>query len=106
MAPELKRTLLLRAKGAPPALPLSGRKFLSYRDLLERGIPYSRPHLRRLENAGDFPMHIKLGSGNDTQVMIAWVAAEVEAWEDARIAKRDERLRLRMKQPGTGVPAA
>jgi predicted DNA-binding transcriptional regulator AlpA len=134
MAPELKRTLQRRAQGGPPSPaggdpkfipaqhapgrerggvvaaprgpPLTGRRFLSYDDLVARGIPYSRVHLRRLEISGHFPPRVELGAGNCVQTSVAWVAAEVEAWEDSRIAKRDERLQLRMKQPDTGVPAA
>jgi predicted DNA-binding transcriptional regulator AlpA len=122
MAPELKRILRRRVEGGPPSPagggpkypspqyeperdrggvvasvrgpPLTGRKFLSYRDLLERGVRFSRVHLRRLERTGDFPLHVELGSGNRVQSSIAWVAAEVEAWEDARIAKRDAKLKL------------
>jgi predicted DNA-binding transcriptional regulator AlpA len=93
-------------RSAPPPArgpPLTGRRFLSYDDLVARGIRYSRVHLRRLENAGDFPMHVKLGAGNDVQVMIAWVASEIESWEDAKIAKRD--VLLQKKQTAAGAPA-
>ena len=67
----------------------SGRRFLSYDDLVERGIRFSRVHLRRLEKAGAFPMHVTLGAGNEVQTSIAWLLDEVEAWEAKRIAARD-----------------
>jgi prophage regulatory protein len=69
----------------------SGRKFLSYDDLVERGIRFSRVHLRRLERAGNFPHHVELGTGNSTQTMIAWLLDEVETWELQRVAVRDRR---------------
>jgi predicted DNA-binding transcriptional regulator AlpA len=91
---------------APRGPPLTGRRFLSYADLVDRGIRFSRPHLRRLENSGDFPARVELGFGNGVQTSAAWVAVEIERWEDSRIAHRDERLRLRTKQPDAGAPAA
>jgi predicted DNA-binding transcriptional regulator AlpA len=88
---------------APRGRPLTGRRFLSYDDLVARGIRFSRPHLRRLENNGNFPARVELGAGNGVQTSVAWVAAEVEDWENGRIAKRD--AKLRMKQTDTGAPA-
>jgi prophage regulatory protein len=70
----------------------TGRRFLSYQDLGARGIRFSRVHLRRLEKAGAFPMHLQLGAGDATQTMKAWVADEVEAWEAERIAERDRKF--------------
>ena len=69
--------------------PTAARKFLSYDDLRARGIRFSRVHLRRLERSGNFPRHVTLGSGNDTQAFIAWLVDEVEAWEASRVAARD-----------------
>lgn len=48
------------------------------------GIPYSFQHIARLEAAGKFPKRVKLG-----QCRVAWVAEEVQAWIDERIASRD-----------------
>jgi predicted DNA-binding transcriptional regulator AlpA len=117
MAKELKRALHRRPEGGPPSpvdggpkwvstprATAQGRRFLSYDDLVQRGIRFSRPHLRRLENSGDFPARVELGFGNGIQTSVAWVAAEVEAWENARIAKRDAKLRL--KPTDADVPAA
>jgi prophage regulatory protein len=69
-----------------------GRKFLSYRDLRDRGIPYSRVHLRRLEKLGCFPRHITLGAGAELHALKAWLLEEIEAWEAARIAARDTKV--------------
>jgi prophage regulatory protein len=71
------------------AITPTGRRFLSYDELIERGIRFSRVHIRRLERAGHFPMHVTLGAGNDVQSSIAWLVDEVEAWEAKRIAARD-----------------
>jgi prophage regulatory protein len=100
MVPELQKPLVRGRRGAPtPA-----RRFLSYDDLLARGIRFSRVHIRRMERAGQFPMHVTLGAGNAVQTLKAWLSDEVDEWEHERITQRDERLR--MKQPDTGVPVA
>jgi prophage regulatory protein len=78
------------AKGkAMTATATLGRKFYSYADLRQRGIPYSRVHLRRLEKAGKFPMHLILGAGDEVQAFKGWVADEVHEWEALKIAVRD-----------------
>ena len=48
------------------------------------GVPYSFAHIARLEAAGQFPQRVRLGA-----CRVAWVAEEVEAWIDERIATRD-----------------
>jgi prophage regulatory protein len=101
-APEQQKPLERARRGAPASV----RRFLSYDDLLARGIRFSRVHIRRMERAGQFPMHVTLGAGSSVQTLKAWLSDEVEEWEHVRIAQRDERLRLRMWQPNTGVPAA
>jgi predicted DNA-binding transcriptional regulator AlpA len=69
--------------------PSVGRRFFSYDDLVERGIRFSRAHLRRMELGGTFPLHIMIGNGTGMQTSIAWVASEVIDWENAKIAARD-----------------
>jgi hypothetical protein len=81
----------------------TGRKFLSYRDLVARGIRFSRVHLRRLEKAGAFPMHLQLGAGDATQAMKAWLADEIVAWEAERIRARDAKVKQQFAQSGTGT---
>jgi predicted DNA-binding transcriptional regulator AlpA len=76
----------------------TGRKFFSYQDLVARGIRFSRVHLRRLEKAGAFPMHLQLGAGDATQAMKAWLADEIVAWEAERISARDAKIK---QQAGT-----
>jgi prophage regulatory protein len=53
--------------------------------LKAKGIPYSEPHLRRLETQGDFPRRVTLGERR-----VAWVEQEIDEWIAARIAARDE----------------
>ena len=48
------------------------------------GVPYSFAHIARLEAAGQFPERVRLGA-----CRVAWVAEEVQAWIDERIATRD-----------------
>ena len=60
-------------------------RVLAYEDLKsEKGVSYSKPHIWRLEGAGLFPMHIKLGPGRN-----GWIESEVDAWIKAKIAERD-----------------
>lgn len=52
-------------------------------DELQRLVPYSRNHLRRLEAAGQFPRRVRLGSNR-----VAWLREEVEQWLTARVEAR------------------
>ena len=47
------------------------------------GVPYSFAHIARLEAAGQFPQRVRLGA-----CRVAWVAEEVEAWIEERVANR------------------
>jgi prophage regulatory protein len=64
----------------------TGRRLLSYADLKARGCPYSRMHLRRLEAAGKFPLHIDLGENT-----IAWFEDEYDDHLEAKAAARPRR---------------
>lgn len=60
------------------------RKLVSKKELKSiYGVPYSFAHIARLEAAGRFPSRVKLGA-----CRVAWVAEEVEAWIEERIAIR------------------
>jgi predicted DNA-binding transcriptional regulator AlpA len=93
IAPNWLRPRRQRDSLPAPTGPPGGRKFLSYGNLLALGIRFSRVHLRRLELAGLFPMHVKLG-GNSMQTSTAWIEDEVIAWQESRIAARDRKLKL------------
>lgn len=60
------------------------KKLVDKKGLRENyGVPYSFTHIKRLEDAGKFPLRVKLG-----QCRVAWVAEEVEAWIEERISQR------------------
>lgn len=63
-----------------------GLRLLSFHELaLQKGINYSRDHLRRLVKDGKFPCPIQLSSAR-----IAWNEAEVDAWVEVRAAARTQ----------------
>ena len=60
------------------------RKLVSKKELKSiYGVPYSPAHIARLEVVGRFPSRVTLGA-----CRVAWVAEEVEAWIEAKIANR------------------
>jgi prophage regulatory protein len=59
-------------------------------DLKAAGVPYSRRHVERLMGAGQFPQHFDLGPNS-----VGWVAAEVDAWIEAKIRARTQPRPLR-----------
>lgn len=61
------------------------RKLVSKKELKSvYGIPYSFAHIARLEAAGLFPKRVRLGA-----CRVAWIADEIQAWIDDRVARRD-----------------
>jgi predicted DNA-binding transcriptional regulator AlpA len=42
---------------------------------VEARVPYSRAHLYRLEDQGEFPKRKRIGANR-----VAWVRAEIERW--------------------------
>jgi prophage regulatory protein len=59
-------------------------RVLIYRQLKsEKGIPYTRRHLRDLIAAGKFPRPVPLSSAR-----IAWIEAEVDQWLAEKAAAR------------------
>jgi len=61
----------------------TGRRLLDYPALRQRGIPWSRVHIARLEAAGKFPLHINLGDNS-----IAWFEDEIDDFLEAKAAAR------------------
>ena len=60
-------------------------RVLSFRELkFQKGIPYSRQHVGRLERARKFPRRIRLSPNS-----VAWIEEEIDAWLEDRAAERD-----------------
>jgi prophage regulatory protein len=59
-------------------------RLISYDDLKSKGIPYSKPHLWRLEKQGKFPKRVPIGAGR-----YAYVEAEIDGYVESLIAARD-----------------
>ena len=56
------------------------RKLVSKKELKTvHGIPYSSPHIARLEKAGLFPKRLMLGA-----CRVAWWEDEIEEWKSSR----------------------
>jgi len=64
----------------------TGRRLLDYPALRERGIPWSRVHIARLEAVRKFPLHIELGENS-----VAWFEDEIDDFLEAKAAARDQR---------------
>jgi prophage regulatory protein len=54
-------------------------RFLAFADLEQRGVPFSRQHLSRLEAAGEFPARRQLGKGT-----VRWIESEIDEWARSR----------------------
>ena len=50
-----------------------------------RRVGLSRTQVWRLEQAGDFPKRISLGSKS-----VGWIESEIDGWIKARAAERDD----------------
>jgi prophage regulatory protein len=61
----------------------TGRRLLTFADLKERGIPWSRVHVRRLELSGQFPQHIEMGENT-----ICWFEDEIDEFIEAKARAR------------------
>lgn len=62
-------------------------RFMSYQDLRNRGIRYSKMHLNRLIRAGKFPRAVKLSGCSNGEN--AWLEDEIDRYCADRIAERD-----------------
>ena len=61
------------------------QRLIPYEVLKAKGIPYSKPHLWRLERANKFPKRVPIGAGR-----YAYIEAEVDEYIAQKIAERDE----------------
>jgi prophage regulatory protein len=62
----------------------TGRRLLNYQALKQRGIPWSRVHIARLEAARKFPLHIDVGENS-----IAWFEDEIDDLLEMKAAERN-----------------
>jgi prophage regulatory protein len=76
----------------------TGRRLLTYHDLRERGIPWTRLHVGRLEAAGKFPLHIDVGDNS-----IAWFEDEIDDFFDAKAAERDAKATERAAKANSAI---
>lgn len=60
------------------------QRLIPYEKLNSKGIPYSKPHLWRLEKSGKFPKRVPVGAGR-----YAYVEAEIDEYVESLIAARD-----------------
>ena len=61
-------------------------KVLTYEQLKDKGIPYSRTQLWRRMKAGTFPQSIQL-----SEQRIAWVEKELDDWLQHKVTVRDRK---------------
>jgi prophage regulatory protein len=59
-------------------------KVLAFRDLREKGIPFTRQHIHRLVRQGQFPRPFKIGTKTN-----AWNDSEIDEYLKDRLARRD-----------------
>jgi prophage regulatory protein len=57
---------------------------IPYRDLKARGVPYSKPHLWRLERAGKVPKRVPIGPAR-----YGYIEAEIDDYIASLVAARD-----------------
>ena len=65
----------------------TGRRLLDYPALRERGIPWSRVHIGRLEAAQKFPLHIDVGANSR-----AWFEDEIDDFLETKAVERDDKV--------------
>jgi prophage regulatory protein len=62
------------------------QRLLTYNELRDHGVNYTRRHLDTLERQGKFPKRVAIG-----EFRIGWVEAEIDAHTAARIKARSSR---------------
>ncbi|SFQ06756.1 transcriptional regulator, AlpA family [Nitratireductor indicus] len=61
-------------------------KFLKMNEVVQR-IGLNKASIYRLMAAGEFPRSVKI-----SEIRVAWIESEVDAWMAERVAARDERI--------------
>jgi prophage regulatory protein len=62
---------------------MPGPRIYRFPDLKGASVPFTRMHVDRLEKRGQFPKRFRYGANS-----VAWLADEVDAWVQDRIASR------------------
>jgi prophage regulatory protein len=62
-------------------------RLLTFPELRERGIPYTRQHLDRKMRAGEFPGKIHLSPAR-----IGWAEDEIDSWLRSKAAARPAKI--------------
>jgi len=58
-------------------------RLLTFKELRDAGVPFGRRHLYTLEESGEFPKRIKVGSSR-----VAWNADEIRKWVNSKVEAR------------------
>ena len=69
-----------------------GRRLIPFEALKDKGFPYSKVHIWRLEREGKFPRRVKPGTGDGGRNSSAWVEDEIDDHIEKLINQRDEKL--------------
>lgn len=64
-----------------------GTRLLTYDELRDHGVTYSRRNLYYLERAGKFPRRVAIGP-----LRVAWIEDEIDAYITARIKGRSYQI--------------
>jgi prophage regulatory protein len=60
-------------------------KVLAFKDLREKGIPFTRQYIHKLVKRREFPQPIKLSSKTN-----GWIETEINAYIEERLSQRTE----------------
>jgi predicted DNA-binding transcriptional regulator AlpA len=78
-------TLRIFGKTRPPqAIQITGPRVLTYEDLRQKGICYSKTYLRRLYESDRFPKPFKLSARK-----LVWRESEIESWLEEKRAESE-----------------
>lgn len=78
------------------------KRFLRFPQLApEKGVPYSFPHLGRLEKQALFPRRVHLGP-----MTVAWDEEEIDAFLASKVAERDKEIAAALPNTEAPIPLA
>ena len=66
---------------------MAQRRLLTFDELRDHGVTFTRQHLDNLERQNRFPKRVAIG-----EYRIGWVEQEVDAWIEAKISSRSARF--------------